>query len=71
LKWLAGDRFVISIAKRLGEEWFFFEAFAVFRRISDIFRVFCLVVFGFFVYLQTVKGKSITSYPEHLNPKKL
>lgn len=48
-----------STAKCLGEEWFFSEAFVVFRRISDIFRVFCLVVFGFFVYLHTVRGATI------------
>lgn len=49
-----GTSAMISIAKRLGEEWFFFEAFGISRYISVIFRVFCLEVKGFFVYLQTV-----------------
>lgn len=48
-----------STFKRLREESFFSGAFVVFRHISAIFRVFCLVVFGFFVYLHTVKGATI------------
>ena len=43
-----------SVAKRLGEEWFFSGAFVVFYHISAIFLVFCLVIRGFLVYLPTV-----------------
>lgn len=60
-----------STAKRLGEEWFFSEAFVVFRHISVIFRVFCLEVIRFFVYLQTVKGVATICSPEFLNVNKL
>lgn len=63
MKWLAGDRFVISIAKRPGKERFFSGAFAVFRRISDIFRVICLVIKRIFVYLHTVKGVATICSP--------
>lgn len=41
-----------AIDKRLGEEWFFSEAFGVFYYISAIFCLFCLVVKINFVYLQ-------------------
>ena len=33
--------------------------------------MFCLVIKGFFVYLQAVKGVSIISHPEQIDPKKL
>lgn len=39
--------------KRLGEDMFFSGAFVVFRHISAIFRVFCLVILGNFVNLPT------------------
>ena len=42
-----------STAKRLGEDKFFSGAFVVFCHISVIFREFCLVVLGNFVYLPT------------------
>lgn len=48
---LSGDRFVASTGKRPGEDKFFSGAFVVFRRISAIFRKFCLVVMEFFVNL--------------------
>ena len=60
---LPGDGYVASKGKRPGGEWFFSEAFVVFRRISAIFRAFCLVVFGNFVYLHTVKGVATISSP--------
>ena len=41
-----------STAKRLGEDSFFSGAFVVFCRVSAIFRIFCLVILRYFVYLQ-------------------
>ena len=60
-----------STAKRLGEDKFFSGAFDVFRHISAIFRVFCLVVLGFFVYLQAEKGAAPICAPEYNELKKL
>ncbi len=57
------DRYVVSIVKRLGEDYFFSGAFVFFQHISAIFRAFCLVVFGNFVYLHTVKGVDTISHP--------
>ncbi len=48
---MTGDGYVTAIVKRLGEDRFFSGAFVVFRHISAIFCVFCLVVLGNFVYL--------------------
>lgn len=50
---MTGDGFLTSTVKRLGEDMLFSGAFDVFRYISDIFCVFCLVVKRFFVYLQS------------------
>lgn len=47
------DRYVTSIAKRLGEDRLFSGALGVFYHISVIFRAVCLVVLGNFVYLPT------------------
>lgn len=60
-----------STAKRLGEDKFFSGAFVVFCHISVIFREFCLVVLGNFVYLQAVKGVAPISDPEYNKLKKL
>lgn len=57
--------------KRLGEDMFFSGAFVVFRHISAIFCVFCLVIFGNFVYLHTVKGVATICPPYYLNVNKL
>ena len=43
---------MVSTAKRLGEDWLFSGAFVVFCRVSAIFRIFCLVILRYFVYLQ-------------------
>ena len=59
-----------STAKRLGEDKFFSEAFGVFRHISAIFRVFCLVVKKNFVYLHTVKGVATICSPYYVNVNK-
>ena len=67
----AWGRDVAAMGKRLGEEWFFSEAFDIFRHISTIFRVLCLVVLGNFVYLHTVKGVDANSPPELINSKEI
>ena len=68
----AGKRRVRDInIKRLGKELIFSEAFGVFRHISAIFRVFCLVIFGNFVYLHTVKGVDDISHPIQINANEL
>lgn len=53
---LPGAGYVTATAKRLGEDKFFSGAFDVFRNISAIFFVFCLVEKIYFVYLQPEKG---------------
>lgn len=67
----ARGRFLTSTAKRLGEVQSFSRAFVVFRYISVIFRVFCLMVKRKFVYLQSdelVCVTAIASYrAKHLN----
>ena len=60
-----------STFKRLREDRFFSGAFVVFRHISEIFRLICLVVMRNFVYLQTVKGVDANSHPELISPKKI
>lgn len=42
-----------------------------FYHISAIFRVFCLVILGNFVYLHTVKGVDANSHPELINSKEI
>lgn len=68
---MTGDGYVTAIVKRLGEERFFSGAFGVFRHISAIFCVFCLVVKINFVYLQSEWGAAIICIPELLNVNKL
>lgn len=58
------------MGKRLGEDWFFSGAFDVFYYISAIFLAFCLVIKINFVYLQAVKGGTI-SYAVIVNANKL
>jgi hypothetical protein len=62
---------VTSTFKRLREESLFSGAFVVFRHISDIFRLICLVVMRNFVYLQTVKGVDFLSHPKLIKPKEV
>ena len=44
------------MGKRPGEDWFFSGAFCCFLWFSAIFRLICLEVLRFFVYLQVVRG---------------
>jgi hypothetical protein len=61
----------VLISKRLGEDWFFSGAFVDFRCISAIFRLICLEIKVFFVYLQS-DGAGITiAHLENINAKKL
>ena len=67
----ARGQYVAATGKRFGEDRFFSGAFVVFRCISVIFRVFCLMVKRNIVYLQTdglVCVTAIASYKaKHLN----
>lgn len=57
---MAGDGYLAAIAKRLGEDRLFPEAFVVFTAFVLFLCLICLEVKSFFVYLPT---ESIESVP--------